>query len=118
MIADSKIKITLCSRKKSGGYEFGRDEIWGSRIFFKSIIRIYKCSLAAQIWSLCTTCVFKACMLYERRRDRREREREEGREERAPERAGECRRLSKTIITHSTQGTQDLIGESITETPF
>lgn len=63
MIADSKIKITLCSRKKSGGYELGRDEIWGSRIFFKSIIRIYKCSLAAQIWSLCTTCVFKACML-------------------------------------------------------
>lgn len=82
MIADSKIKITLCSRKKSGGYELGRDEIWGSRIFFKSIIRIYKCSLAAQIWSLCTTCVFKACMLMrgaetgERGRERRARQSE------------------------------------------
>ena len=81
MIADSKIKITLCSRKKSGDYKLGKDEIWGSRIFFKSIIRIYKCSLASQIWSLCTTCVFKACVLM-RGTEAEERARERKREER------------------------------------
>lgn len=105
MIADSKIKITLCSRKKSGDYKLGKDEIWGSRIFFKSIIRIYKCSLASQIWSLCTTCVFKACMLMrgtEAEERVRERKREERERESAPERASECGRLSKTIIIHST----------------
>lgn len=84
MIADSKIKITLCSRKKSGDYKLGKDEIVGIEDIFKSIIRIYKCSLASQIWSLRTTCVFKACMLM-RGTEAEERVREEERGERERE---------------------------------